>query len=200
MLRSEKRKKFMLNYHIKTLCLAICFSLVAGCIESNEPDTPTQRTATEHMDNVHQIAAIVENYKAVTGNYPYRENWGDVESTYVAVSISTKLTTEELPEEFRYPPPGVSGAVISSNEFEDYLSAGLNKKVVLPKDNRRIKRDGRNWPFFYQFLYDGEHYYVSCFLQEDHPKARQIGRNWFKYEVGSIEIPNRKIHKFVSKS
>ncbi|MDY6992790.1 MAG: hypothetical protein SVR94_09340 [Pseudomonadota bacterium] len=154
------------------------------------------KTSKEHIDSVHKIAEVIERFKEKTGNYPFIENWSNVEEGYVAVPISSNLTTRELPEEFRYPPRGVSGVVIPAKEFEKYLSNGLKEKVVLPKDDRKIRSPRGNWPFFYQYLYDGKNYFVSCFLQEKMPNTRRLGRKWYKYEVGSIAVPGKNILRY----
>lgn len=154
------------------------------------------KTSKEHIDSVHMIAEVIERFKEKTGNYPFRENWSNVEEGYVAVPISANLTTRELPEEFKYPPRGRSGLVISAKELEEYLSNGLKEKVVLPKDDRKIRTSKGNWPFFFQYLYDGENYFVSCFLQEEMPNTRKLGNNWYKYEVGSVAMPSKKILQY----
>jgi len=185
-----------MDYKIFTLANLFLIALLVGCSDEDLHAKSTIKTSGQHIESVHKIASLIEKYKANTGKYPFHENWLSVKEGYVAVPISVKLTNKRLPEEFRYPPPGRSGLVISQLEFEEYLSRGLKEKIVLPMDDREIRQKNGNWPFFYQFLYDGQDYYVSCFLTESHPKARKIDDGWYKYEVGSTAVAIRNILLF----
>jgi hypothetical protein len=180
--------------------LVVILALLSGCSGPADEINNRAKTTAEHIKSIHDIAIIIEKYKSVTGQYPFREKWEDVPEGYVAVPISAKLTQYELPEQLKYPPPGISGHVIGSDQLESYLSVGIKEPIILPKDDREIIRDGKVWPYFYQFLYDGQNYFVSCYLDEHHPHARKVDENWYKYEVGSVAIPDRKIHLFSADS
>ena len=173
--------------------LIIIIILGTSCRTS---DTPPRKTDKNRVEDIHLIASLVEEYKDVLGKYPFAENWENVEEGMAAVPILVHMSNYELPEEFRWPPSGMSGIVLSVDDFEYYLSKGLKRQIKLPRDDRPIKSHRGNWPYFYQFLFDGHDYFVACHLDTELPYTRKLGEGFYKYEVGSIEIPGRKTRRF----
>ena len=182
-------QKPFIVYPISLLILFI--ALFPSLSYSQSPKSDQDR-----VNDIHQIASIIEEYKKAKGHYPFSENWENVEKGMVAVPILVHMSSHRLPEQFQYPPPGMSGLVITTEEFEDYLSSGLKRSIKLPRDDRPIKSPQGNWPHFYQFQYDGQNYFLSCYLNSALPFARKLSENFYKYEVGSIEIPRRMTRKF----
>ena len=166
----------------------------AGCSRPIQ----SRKTDEDRIRDVHQIASLIEEYGAKKGRHPFAERWDTVDQGYVPVPISVHLSSRALPEEFQYPPRGVSGVVIAREELEEYLSRGLGRKIRLPCDDRPIRIGGANWPHFYQCLFDGKDYFVSCHLEKRSPFARELGRGLHKYEVGSVEIPGRQTRLYRS--
>ena len=41
-------------------------------------DRAGPKTDTQRMEDVHEIAAVIEKYHKETGRYPYAENWSNV--------------------------------------------------------------------------------------------------------------------------
>jgi hypothetical protein len=150
----------------------------------NEPTTDADRVA-----DVHAIASLVEEFKQKTGHYPYEEAFLNPEPGFVPVSAAVIVTSQDLPEQYRYPPPGVSGAVYPCDEFIAYLSEALKRKVTLPSDSEPPPR-------FYQYQFDGQNYYVSATLSQPTAHTRQLAPNWHKYQVGSTAIPEKKVLRF----
>jgi len=181
-----------MRLHTKT-ALIILITLGISCCAS---DTPPKKSDRNRVQDIHLIASLIEEYKDALGKYPFAENWENVEEGMAAVPILVHMSNYELPEEFQYPPPGTSGIVLSVEEFENYLSKGLRRQVNLPRDDRPIKTPRGNWPYFYQFQFDGHNYFVACYVNTEMPYTRKLGEGFYKYEVGSIDIPSRKTRRF----
>ena len=157
----------------------------------------SRKTDQDRVNDLHEIASIIEEYNKVNGHYPFAENWQNIARGKIAVPILVRMTIHELPDEFRDPPPGTSAIVVTAEVFEQYLSNGLGRIVALPRDDRPIKRPEGNWPYFYQFLYDGKNYFLFCFLNTPLPYTFRLAENYYQYEVGSIAIPERKTRRFL---
>ena len=148
------------------------------------PKTDAQRIA-----DVHAIARLVEEFKQKTGHYPYEEAFLNPEPGFAAVPTSVNISSQPLPEQYRYPPPGRSGVVYSREEFLAYFEKELGKVVTLPSDSAPPPR-------LYQYQFDGRNYFVSAVLLEATPDTRQLAPEWHKYEVGSVAVPERRIRRF----
>ena len=174
----------------------LSFIIFGVFLFSLHPYAQTPKSDQDRVNDIHQIASIIEEYKKIKGHYPFAENWQNVPDNMVAVPILVHISSYELPEEFRYPPARMSATVITTEEFEEYLSKGLTRPIKLPRDDRPIKSSQGNWPYFYQFQYDGHNYFLSCYLTSALPFSRKLGDKLYKYEVGSIAIPQRMTRKF----
>ncbi len=183
---------------MQKLQMIILASVIILIVVLYPPSSYSQSPKSDQgrVNDIHLIASIIEEYDKTKGHYPFWENWQNVEKGMVAVPILVHMSSRKLPEEFQYPPTGISGLVISTEEFEEYLSKGLKRSINLPRDDRPIKSPQGNWPHFYQFQYDGHNYFLSCYLNSAIPFARKLGDNFYKYEVGSVEIPKRMTRKF----
>lgn len=155
---------------------------------------PRAAADAKRVDDVHRIAALVESYKARRGHYPYADRFENVPAGYVAVPIAVNITDRELPEHYRYPPPGVSGLVLPSAEFEAELKSVLGRDIVIPYDPGRPAGDA---PAFYQYFMDGRAYYVSANLYSPTAETRAIGPHYHKYQVGSVAAPARRVRRFL---
>ena len=144
-----------------------------------------------HIEAVKAIGTLFEEYHREYGTYPYSENWENTEDGFAPVSIVCNLSVNEIPKKLAYPP--YSCALFSPRDVEKYLSKALKRKVVLPKDNRPLKHNNRDIPFFYVILIKENEYYVSCYLNFSHDGTRQLGKYWHKFEVGSVAVPEKKI-------
>jgi len=142
------------------------------------------------MEDVHTIAGIIEQYRQKTGRYPYAENWDNVKEGMVAISISVMISTKELPEEYRYPPGGLTGAIFLYKDFLEYLRAVLGKDLTLTEDGL----DPYYWAP-YQFHFDGKNYFVSAHLTKPNKYTRPVS-NAHKYQVVSIGNLSMKIRAY----
>ncbi|MCK4913936.1 MAG: hypothetical protein KAS69_05000 [Planctomycetes bacterium] len=181
---------------IKTIEIMALFLFVvfAGC-NTDTPQTDP-KTDAERIQDVHYIAELCEQYKEKTGNYPYHDWFEDVEEGYVAVPVSVVITDQEIPEQYQYPPPGVSGYVDSVEELLKYFQSELGKKLKLPYDDSPIVYESPYVPKFYQFLYDGENYYVSAILTKPNNYTRELYNGYYKYQVSSVEDKQQKIRNY----
>lgn len=148
-----------------------------------------ETTDVQRISDVHAIARIVEYFKGQTGHYPFEEAYLQTSPGSVAVPATVLITRHEVPEQYRYPPPGVSGTVFLYDDFAEYLSQKLGEAVKLPSDSEAAPR-------FYQYHFDGQNYYISAALFEPTETTRQVALRWNKYEVSSTSVPARKIRRF----
>jgi len=148
-----------------------------------------ETTDDQRVADIHAIALIVEYFKDQTGHYPFEEAYLQTSPDSQAVPATVLITRQEVPEQYRYPPPGVSGTVFLYDDFAEYLSEKLGDDVELPFDTEAAPR-------FYQYHFDGHNYYISAVLLEPTEATRQVAPGWNKYEVSSTSVPTKKIHRF----
>lgn len=158
----------------------------------------TEKTDADRIQDVHRIAEICEKFKEKTGYYPYAELFEDVEDGYVAVPVAVNIYHDELPEQYKWPPLGRSGTIVSTEEFLSYLEKELGEKVELPYDGRIVEFKPPYVPTFYQYLYNGRAYFVSAILTAPTQHTRELFPGYYKYQVGSVEVPSKKILKYLN--
>lgn len=154
------------------------------------------KTDAERIQDVHYIAELVEQYKEKTGSYPYHHWFEDVKEGYVVVPVGVNITDQTLPEQYRYPPPGVSGYVDSTEEFLKNLRYVLGNKVNVPYDDRPVVYEPPYIPTFYQYHYDGNDYFVSAILTAPNQYTRELRKGYYKYQVGSTESVKWKTRNY----
>lgn len=184
-----------MNQIIKVIQAVVLLLLIlAGC--NSKTEQTGSKTDADRIRDVHYIAELVEQYKEKTGSYPYHNWFENVEEGHVAVPVSVNITDQTLPEQYRYPPLGVSGYVDSTEEFLKDLRYVLGNKVNLLYDDRPVVYKPPYIPTFYQFLYDGENYYVSAILTKPSQYTRELRKGYYKYQVGSVEDKELKIRNY----
>ena len=188
--RSGRVESFAKEMKTK-LIAAICL-LVTGSISS------AAKTADQHVAAVREIGQILAEYTQKKGATPYSENWknDDPNDESSPVSIICNLSKEKIPDQLAFPP--FSCYVMPHNDLEEYLSKGLGRKIVLPLDDRKLKNGGRPLPLFYIVQINEGDFYVATYLTEAHKDARKLGDNFYKFEVGSVAVPAKKIEKAVA--
>ncbi len=152
-----------------------------------------EKTDQQRICDIIKIAGYVEEYKLKVGFYPYGEAYLNPTEGYTPVPGSVVIYRGELPERYLWPPRGRSGKVFSIDNFEKNLSVTLGD-IKLPVDGRIVNET--SFPTFYQYLFDGEAYYVSAILKKERDDTRTLAPGFYKYEVSSIGIPERKIQEF----
>jgi hypothetical protein len=195
-------------------CLVVVLVAVAGCetrqvalsppaatAESHAPtDAATQRKApaapsfvgphgktdAERIEDVHAIVRGIEEYRRRTGRLPFAETFETLPQGAPPAPINVNLAKGPLPEEFREPPPGVPEAVVTGDEFIEYLQRTLGRGFTLPSDPAPAPR-------FYQVHFDGRDYYVSAALFEPNEHTMPLADDWHKYQVGSRADSERRI-------
>lgn len=173
------------------IIVPICALFVAA---STAYAVPLLKTDAQRVCDVLEIAETVERFKKTTGHYPYQEALLEPEEDYVAVPATVNIYRGELPERYRHPPPDLSGYVYTLEDFENYLSDALGKKIHIPVDGRPI--DERSFPTFYQFKFDGAAYYVAAILEAERPDTRMLAPGHHKYQVSSVSVPEKKIKAY----
>ena len=172
-----------MNPRIALVCfLAVSTTAVAG-------------TAEEKVQAVRQIGQVLAEYTQKKGATPYAENWkdDDPDDDSVPVTIICNLSEKKIPDRLAFPP--FSCHVMAAKELEDYLSEGLGRKVVLPRDDRELEADGKPLPLFYTIQISEGEFFVATYLTEEHKDARKLGEKFYKFEVGSVAVPGKKIEK-----
>jgi hypothetical protein len=144
------------------------------------------KTDEERVADVHTIAQAIEEYRRRTGRLPFDETFATLPEGAPREPINVNLTKGELPPDYRSPPPGAPGAVVSGDEFVDYLRRTLGPGFDLPVDPAPAPR-------FYQVHFDGRDYYVSAALFEPTEHTLPMTDDWHKYQVGSRPDPELRI-------
>jgi hypothetical protein len=153
------------------------------------------KTSEEHIQDVRQIGQVLADYTQKKGTTPFSENWKnhDPKDDSSPVTILCHLSKNEIPDSLAYPP--FSCYVMAPKELEQYLSKALGRKITLPRDDRDLKLNGKPAPLFYTIQIDDGKFFVATYLTEAHKDARKLGENWYKFEVGSVAVPEKKIEK-----
>lgn len=176
---------------MKRLLLIVLFFCL-GCQFQVKPDDKriVVETDQDRINEIHQIAAIVEEYKEKRGCYPFSERWRQVKPGYCATPIYIIITDQKIAEDMMFP-PGMSATSIPKKMFDKYLTEKLGRSIRLPTDSRPVSTKK-----FYQYLFDGENYFLSCILDKSAKLTKQLSADMFKYQVSSTAIPTLKIWKY----
>ena len=154
-----------------------------------------QKSTDDHIQAIREIGSILAEYTETVGATPFKEEWDndDPDDDSVPVTIICNLSKNKIPDDLAYPP--FSCYLMPSKEFEKYLSKRLNRKIRLPRDDRDLTAFGKQAPLFYTIQIGNGNFFVSTYILEPHKDAREIGKYWHKFEVGSKAIPSKKIEK-----
>jgi hypothetical protein len=177
---------------MKTKLIAVLFSLLAVAVSS------AGKTADEHVAAVRQIGQLLAEYTQLKGATPYSENWknDDPDDDSSPVTIIFNLSKNKIPDKLAYPP--FSCHLMGHKDLEKYLAKGLGRKISLPLDDRDLEHGGRPLPLFYTIQINEGEFFVATYLTEAHKDARKLADNFYKFEVGSIAVPGKKIEKAVA--
>ncbi len=177
---------------LKSLLLFLCLLFFSVSLSISEKG---KKTDEDRIRDVHKIASFVEAFKVKKGYYPYEEAYLNPTKDMVPVPRGVNIYYGELPEQYQYPPPGMSGRIFPTIEFKKYMEMVLGP-IDLPADDRPIKFEPPYIPSCYQYLFDGRAYYVSAILKKPNENTREIRPGYYKYQVSSVAVPSRKILKF----
>ena len=173
------------------LAALISFALCA-------PAAFADKTADEHVAAIRQIGQILAEYTKVKGTTPFSENWkdDDPDDGQSPVTIICNLSEKKIPDKLAYPP--FSCYLMAHKQLEEYLSKGLGRKIQLPLDDRDLKHDGRPLPLFYTIQIGEGDFFVATYLTTEHKDARKLAANFYKFEVGYVAVPAKKIEKAIA--
>lgn len=167
------------------LCLAL---IVFGykILESNY-----QRNADAiRINDVHHIASLVEQYHEKTGLYPFAD-----ESKKIGLMISINIDGKSTAETQEAVDP-ISQRTYSYSQFVHELQSVLGREIKVPTDPQKVSSFGPNW---YVYAVQNGNYFIAAHLYHEMPEARFVeSQGYYKYEVSNIEVPEKKIHKFVN--
>lgn len=152
--------------------------------ESTSDEEPTDippaqvgKTDAERIADIKQIAGMVEQYRRITGRYPFAEAFEGAPAGALP-HVHVNISSQPLPEEFLLPPPGSDDAMVSSEQFEADLQEVLGPGVKLPSDDAPLPR-------FYQYHFDGTDYHISAALYEPTDETVSRGSDWHEYRISS---------------
>ena len=156
-----------------------------------------KKSTDDHFQSIRAIGGVLAEYTDKVGVTPFKEDWDndDPDDNWVPVTIISNLSKNKIPDDLAYPP--FSCYLMPPKELEEYLSEGLNRKIKLPRDDRDLEAFGKPVPLFYTIQIGNGNFFVSTYILEPHEDAREIGKHWHKFEVGSKAIPSKKIEKAV---
>ena len=176
---------------------------LSGCGFEGGTHEPMQKDFDKiRLDHILSINALVQEYKATTGKYPFES---DPEQLPVVVIIQTEKQKEthngnvpifldlesranngEMPNR----PPRIDRRAVQ--EFEKLLSVGLKRNITLPKDHQKVPV---NKPSVYIYTYYLGVYDVTAFVHHDLSFARKLGPFNNKITVGNKSVPDAGIWK-----
>ncbi len=130
------------------------------------------------MKDVETIVHAIEEYRKRTGRLPFDETFATAPEGGVGLSINVNLAGQPLAEEFRQPPPGMTGSVLTTEEFVDYMRKVMGAGFTLPTDPAPAPR-------FYQVHFGDGEYYVSAALFEPNEHTLPMADDWHKYQIGT---------------
>jgi hypothetical protein len=175
---------------MKTISLTL---LLLACL----PGVALSKSTEEHIQAIRQIGGILAEYTKAKKATPFAENWkkDDPDDGMAPVTLICNLSDKKIPDRLAFPP--FSCHVMPAEELDAYLSKALGRKIVLPRDDRDLKWKGKQMPLFYTVQIREDEFFVATYLTEEHKDARKLSDGWYKFEVGSIAIPAKKITKAV---
>ncbi|RYD65209.1 MAG: hypothetical protein EOP83_07850 [Verrucomicrobiaceae bacterium] len=155
------------------------------------------KTPEEHVQAVRQIGQVLAEYTQKKGTAPFSEKWkeDDPGDDSAPVTILCHLSKNKIPDQLAYPP--FSCYLMAPKQLEEYLAKALGRKITLPRDDRDLKLNGKPAPLFNTIQIDDGKFFVATYLTEPHKDARKLGENWYKFEVGSVAVPGKKIEKAI---
>lgn len=182
------RKKFFRFFLIAVVI--ITFPLVSFLLYQYIDEHPGEAGDLEWADlcrvnAVHEIAAMAERYKEQTGAYPFAGS--------ANVPVEVILSGDPLRGEERFPNPGTSGIVLDWRYFWEEINKVSQVSPRVPVDPPRT---GAHAPNYIQYYTDHKNYFVAASLDHPTDNTRKVGQHYYKYEVGSIAIPEKKIRNF----
>ena len=153
------------------LCLFVVvgMSVSAGALPFFGGDEDTKKQDDERIHAVLDLARQVEMYKEKAGHYPL------VKAPQVKIVVSVIADKHEFKQKS-----------VPYQDLEKEMRGVLGGAFVLPKDP-----DGRP----YQYASDGQHYYVSTFLEQPRFFARAQGRKHHKMEISNLPVTRDKQYR-----
>lgn len=142
-----------------------------------------QRDAdAKRINDVHRIAALLDEYKAAVGHYPYVDR---PVSAYGkdAYMVTIGMPRAEADLKKRPNPFGMQIDTRYSRDLIAVLSEGLNRRIVLPVDPQRVPIAGPN--AYFVFFFDDDTYLVTAYLYGSIPQAAPLAPHVNLYGVSS---------------
>jgi hypothetical protein len=144
-----------------------------------------QRADCQRRQDLHQVAELLERHFGRTGHYPLTGS----------TPISTVLTEEALPRQFKVnPPPEITGSLVPAAELKAALEQGLGEEIKLPADPQTAFAWGSRY-YLYQ-LDDNGDYLLTATLFSETPQTFKQARYRYLYRIGSKASAQEKIQHF----
>lgn len=168
-------------------CVVGVITLVSHVVRKGSELESSYQEAMDpvRIEHVNQIADLVERYRQISGRWPLAEHY---EGQPVVVLITAREGDAGFYER-QYP----AARYFSRSELEALLASVLGEPIVLPSDPQKFA-SGR--PNHYVYWCTGDGYQVAAHLSAERGVARRVGPSYYKYEVGSSDIPERRIFDY----
>jgi hypothetical protein len=160
--------------------ISLIFMFFFACSTATPPkwEQSYQKNADKiRIKDVHYLAGLIEKYYERVGHYPLITG----ERERVDVLITNKS--------IHYPIP-----TIQVSEFVKVMRDEFGKDLKIPMDPQKL--DAWGSPRFYTYAATKTNYWVAAYLFYGTDMTRKIMEYSYKYEVGSISIPEKNIHRF----
>jgi hypothetical protein len=167
-------------------------SVIVSSLTQNMDEQETLPAADiERIKSVHQLAALVEEYRDIAGYYPFADRFN-------GKGIFVHIAEQPLVGGFMRPAASQQNTLVTTNEFKTALEEKLRRSINLPEDKRPVRWEEPFLPTFYRYFFDGRCYYITSFLRCSSPNTKELFHKFNKYEVASCENLPQKIRKFKS--
>ena len=154
--------------------------------------TNTTEQSTQKMEDIHFIAGILEEYKAVKGHYPFydsspaKDGFVKIGSLITIGSSLAEKALAKIPNPFR-----LSATKAFSPYLINELEATLKRKIQLPTDPDTQAKFAPNAYYVY-FPADDDEYLVLAFLYEPNGYTTELFNPHANvYAIASSEVINR---------
>ena len=176
------------------ICLFGC-GFEGGTFEPMQEDFDKIR-----LDHLLSINALIQEYKNSTGTYPFETHSNQLPVIVVIqtekqkethqgnvplfLDLESRISDGKLPTQ----PERIDSHIVQ--EFEELLSQGLKRTIILPKDHQKVPV---NKPSVYIYTYYIGVYDVTAFLHHDLSFTRALGPFNYKITVGNRSVPDAGI-------
>ena len=132
------------------------------------------------LNHLEKISGYIEQYKNITGKYPFQGKTELQNYVYIATKGQQKYTKQMAPP--------YSHLLSNINPFIAELQSKLGQDIQMPFDPQRVPV---NKPNFYIYMIEGDTYYVAVHVHNDYSFSNKLANYYNKVEVTNNASRNR---------